>query len=129
MTPTGLPSRVHRALAWLVSLAVGALLGTVSYLLGSSNPWVTASVVAAYAVTVRLAFLHPDVVYEEGVAVWEVGRWSAVSSAFVLVLALAVMWAFPVDSGLGFSLALLTVGVGYAMWVFGVAYARAKAPR
>ena len=117
-----------RRLAAVLGVAVGAAAGAASYTLGSTAPGLTAAVAASYAVTTALAVRHPDVVYEEGTAVWEVGRWSGASTAFVLAVALfGVGPALSIPGEVRLSLRLLVLGVGFAMWVFGVAYARGKA--
>jgi hypothetical protein len=117
-----------RPLAGLVTGVVGASAGAVSHTLGSTDPRLTAAVAVSYALTTALALRHPDVVYERDVPVWAVGRWSGASTAFVLAVALlGVGPTLPVSGDLRFSLQLLVLGVGFAMWIFGVAYARAKA--
>lgn len=119
---------MRRTLRTLGPVLAGGLVGAASYVFGSSDPGLTAAVAGSYAVAAGLAARHPDVVYEEGVAVWAVGRWSGASTAFVLLAAfVGVGWTLPIEPGLRVSLQLLVLGVGWAMWVFGVAYARAKA--
>jgi peptidoglycan/LPS O-acetylase OafA/YrhL len=119
---------MNRVLAWFLPLAIGAAFAAASCAFGSTDPGLTAAVGASSAVAVGLAVRHPDVVYEEGTTLREVGRWSAASTAFVLAAAVfGVGWTLPVGPDLQLSLRLLVLGVGYAMWVFGVAYARAKA--
>ena len=116
-----------RPLAVALPVVVGAAAGAASYLLGSTAPGLTAAVAASYAVATALALRHPDVVYEEGTPVWTVGRWSGASTAFVLAVALVGIGpALPVSGEARLSLRLLVLGVGFAMWAFGVAYARAK---
>jgi hypothetical protein len=87
-----------RRLAAALPVAVGAAAGAASYTFGSSTPGLTAAVAASYAVTTALA-----------VALFGVGP------------------ALPVAGEVRLSLRLLVLGLGFAMWVFGVAYARAKA--
>jgi hypothetical protein len=120
---------VHRVFAWLLAGVVGIAAGATSHVLGAAVPSLTAGTVASYAVLTRLAATHPDVVHEEGVAVWRVGRWSGVSTAFLLAVVLFALGALPVGARLRLSLGILVFGVGWAMWVLGVAYARRKARR
>jgi hypothetical protein len=116
-----------RPVAVLLAVSAGAVAGGVSYVLGSTDPGLTAAVAVSYAVAAGLTARHPDTVHEEGVAVWEFGRWSGASTALVLAAALfGVGPTLPVDPDLRLSLQVLVVGVGYAMWLLGVAYARAK---
>jgi hypothetical protein len=120
----GVPRRVATALAVLT----GGAAGGVSYGFGSTDPGLTAAVAASYAVAGWLTVSHPDTVYEEGVGVWEFGRWSGASTALVLGVTLfGVGPTLPVEPGVRLSLRLLVLGAGYAMWLFGVAYAREKA--
>jgi hypothetical protein len=119
---------MHAALRWLVPAAVGALVGSGSYLVGSTEPLLTGSVVLSYAVLARLAIAHPDIVYEKGSGTWEVGRWSGLSTGFILLVAfLGLSTTLPLESGLRLSIQILLFGAGWAMWALGVAYARAKA--
>jgi len=119
---------MDRALAWLVSALVGIGVGAGSHLLGAGDPLLTAAVVGSYALVVRLSLLHPDTAYEEGTAVWAVGRWSGASIGFlVAAVVLGVGPTLPVAPAVRRNLQVLLFGVGYAMWLLGVAYARAKA--
>ena len=119
---------MHPALRWLVSITVGALAGAVSYVVGSTEPLLTGSVVLSYAVLARMAVRHPDIVYEADGSTWEVGKWSGLSAGFVhLVAFVGVGTTLPVPDGLGLSLQILVIGAGWAMWALGVTYARAKA--
>jgi hypothetical protein len=119
---------MHPVFRRLVPAAVGALAGGASYLVGSTDPLLTGSVVLSYAVLARLAIAHPDLVYEEGSGTWEVGRWSGLSTGFILLVAfLGLSTTLPIDSGLRLSIQILLFGAGWAMWALGVAYARAKA--
>jgi hypothetical protein len=116
-------------LAWVLTPLVAGVAGGISYVFGTADPLVTASVAVSYAVVVVLSARHPDTVYEEGIGT-RYGPWSAVATGFLLLAALSGVnpW-LPIDDGLRLSLGLLVVGVGYAMWLFGVSYARAKATR
>lgn len=119
---------MHRGLVWLVTVGVGTLACGVSYLVGTTDPLLTASVGLSYAVLARLTIAHPDVVYEEGSSAWAVGRWSGLATGFVLLVVLLGLGpTLPVEDDLRLSLQLLVFGAGWAMWVLGVAYARAKA--
>jgi len=113
---------------WLLACVVGTAVGGVSYAFGSTNLLLTGTVALTYAAGTRLSVAHPDVVYEEQTPVWTVGRWSAGMIALVCIGAFFGVNPFlAVDGGLRFSLQMLVVGSGYTAWVFGVAYARAKA--
>jgi hypothetical protein len=119
---------MHRLLRWLVPAVVGALVGAGSYVVGSTAPLLTGSIVLSYAVLARLAVAHPDIVYEEGSRSWTVGRWSGLSTGFILLVAfLGLSTTLPIESGLRLSIQILLFGSGWAMWALGVAYARAKA--
>ena len=114
--------------SWVLACVVGAAAGGASYALGSTNLLLTGTVALTYTAGTRLSVAHPDVVYEAETPVWTVGRWSAGMIALVCIGAFFGVNPFlAVDGGLRLSLQLLVVGVGYAAWVFGVAYARAKA--
>jgi hypothetical protein len=119
---------MHAALRWLVPAVVGALVGAASYVVGSTDPLLTGSIVLSYAVLARLAIRHPDIVYEEHSSAWAVGKWSGLSAGFVLLVAFVGVGSYlPIPAGLGLSLQILVIGAGWAMWALGVAYARAKA--
>lgn len=117
-----------RALVWVVTLAIGAVAAGVSWVLGGSKPAMVAATGVSYAVVARLTARYPDTLYESGVAPYRVGRWSGLAGLFVVgVTGLAVVGLhLPPDYRL--SVGLLVIGVGYASWLFGVAYARAKEP-
>ena len=114
-------------LAAVLAPVVAALTGSFSYLVGAADPLLAASVGVSYAAVVVLSARHPDTVYEEGTGI-RYGPWSAAATGFLLVVTITGVnpW-LPLDAGLRLSLGLLVVGVGYAMWLFGVSYARAKA--
>jgi hypothetical protein len=57
-----------------------------------------------------------------------VGRWSGLAVGLLLAVALfGVGPTLPVEPDVRFGLQVLVLGVGYAMWLLGVSYARAKA--
>ncbi|MFC7132297.1 MULTISPECIES: hypothetical protein [Salinibaculum] len=120
---------MDRRLAWVLAAAVGGLAGGLSYTVGAPDPSLTAGVVLSYGAVVVLSARHPDTVYQEGVGRvgFRYGFWSAAATAFLLLVALLGVgpWV-PVDAGLRVSLGLFVLGAGYAMWLFGVSYARAK---
>jgi hypothetical protein len=119
---------VRREFVVLLVVAAGAVAGGASHRFGTTDPGLTAAVAVSWAVAAGLSLRHPDTIYEEGVAVWEFGRWSGASTALVLGVAVfGIGPTLPVGDGVRFSLRALVLGAGYAMWLFGVAYARAKA--
>lgn len=113
--------------AWVLAALGAGAAGAVSYAVGSPNRLLTLSVGVTYAAVVVLSARHPDTVYGDGSGVGY-GPWSAAATGFLLLLTVSGInpW-LPVGNGLRFSLGLLVVGVGYAMWLFGISYARAKA--
>ena len=118
---------MRRSLVWLVAAAVGGVAGLASHALGAQHPAVTVCVGVSFAVVVVLSARHPDTVYEAGAGGFRYGRWSAASTAFLLGIAVVALGPWlPVAPGLRLSLGLLVAGSGYAMWLFGVSYARAK---
>jgi hypothetical protein len=119
---------VERVLVGVAAAAVGGLAGLGSYALGTQSPTVAACVGISFAVVVLLSARHPDTVYEAGAGRgFRYGRWSAASTAFLLGVAVVGLGPWlPIAPGLRLSLGLLVVGSGYAMWLFGVSYARAK---
>jgi hypothetical protein len=114
-------------LAVVFAPVVAAVAGGLSYALGSTNPLLTAGIAVSYATVVALSARHPDTVYEEDLGM-RYGPWSAAATGFLLLLTLSGLnpW-LPMANDLRFSLGLLLLGIGYAMWLFGVSYARAKA--
>lgn len=119
---------MHRASAWLLSLGVGVVVGAATALLTDADLPLVAAIVVSYAAVVRLSVRHPDTVYESGVPAWAVGRWSGLSIAFLLGVAfLGLGPALPAALDVRFALQLLVLGAGYAMWLLGISYARAKA--
>lgn len=119
---------MQRAFAWTAALTVGTLAGAGSHLVGHADPVLTASVGVTYAVLARLAVSHPDIVYEEGSPAWAVGRWSGLSTGFVLFVTLVgVGTTLTIGDDLRVSLQILVFGAGWTMWALGVAYAREKA--
>ncbi len=108
-----------------VVVAVGGVTGVGSELLAGVEP-LAATTAVVFGVVGWLVVRHPDTVYEQNVDWWAFGRWSAVGTV-VLVGATAggTGWL-----NLGWrrlaAVQLFVVGVGTAMWLLGVSYARAK---
>jgi hypothetical protein len=119
---------MRRRTAWLLSLAGGGLVAGGTHLLAGPGLALTAALAASYAAVVRLSLAHPDTVYEPGTPAWTVGRWSGLSVGFLLAVAVVAPLGLPAAPGPRFTLRLLLVGAGYAMWLLGISYARAKAP-
>lgn len=65
----GLTTTMRRTLRILAPVFAGGFVGAASYVFGSSDPGLTAAVAGSYAIAAGLATRHPDVVYEDGVAV------------------------------------------------------------
>lgn len=117
---------MHRASAWLLSLAVGVAVGAAVAVLTAAALPLLAAIVVSYAAVVRLSVRHPDTVYEPGVPAWAVGRWSGLSIAFLLGVTLVGVGP-ALSPAERFPIQILVLGAGYAMWLLGIAYARAKA--
>jgi len=118
---------VNRATAWGVSLATGGAVASGVYRFGSPDLALAAAVAASYTAVVRLTLVHPDTAYESNVPVLAVGRWSGLSTGFLLaVVVFGVAPTLPLDNDLRLGLRVLVLGAGYAMWLFGVSYAREK---
>ncbi len=113
-----------------MSLTVGGVVAGGVYRFGSPDLALAAAVAASYIAVIRLTLSHPDTAYESGVPVLAVGRWSGLSAGFlVAVVVFGVAPTLPLENGLRLSLRVLVLGAGYAMWLLGVSYARAKADR
>jgi hypothetical protein len=111
-----------------LSLTVGGAVAGVVHWLVVADPPLAAAIAVSYVAVARLSLAHPDTVYESDVPVWAVGRWSGLAIGLLLAVTLfGVGPTLPVDRGLRFGLQVLMLGVGYAMWLLGVSYARAKA--
>jgi len=119
---------VNRATAWAVSLTAGTAVAAGVYRFGAPELALAAAVAASYTAVVRLTLLHPDTAYESGGPVLTVGRWSGVATGLLVAVVLfGVGPTLPLENDLRLGLQVLVLGAGYAMWLFGVSYARAKA--
>jgi hypothetical protein len=119
---------VRSASAWLLSLAGGGAVAGPVHRFVVADPLLTAGIAVSYVAVARLSLAHPDTVYESDVPVWAVGRWSGLAVGLLLAVALfGVGPTLPVEPDVRFGLQVLVLGVGYAMWLLGVSYARAKA--
>ncbi len=113
--------------AWVAALVVGAAIGGGSYVFGASAPLLAGSIAVCYGAVVVLSARYPDTVYdEEIVGGFRYGPWSAAATLFLLCVTVGTVGPLAIADGLRLSLAVLLLGVGYAMWLFGVGYARAK---
>jgi hypothetical protein len=119
---------VRPASAWLLSLTAGGAVAGAVYWLVVADPLLAAAIAVSYAAVARLSLAHPDTVYESDVPAWAVGRWSGLAIGLLLAVVLfGVGPTLPIDRAVRFGLQVLVLGVGYAMWLLGVSYARAKA--
>jgi len=113
--------------AWGLAGAAGAAVAGPLFVLAGTDPLLTAAVALSYATVARLSLCHPDTVYEPDVPAWRVGRWSGLTVALLLAVALfGVNGSLPVDDGTLAGLRALVLGAGYAAWLLGISYARAK---
>lgn len=111
----------------LVAVAVGSA-GTVLSWLLVAQPQLALVTGVSFAVVTRLTFSHPDTVYEpdrSGAPVG-VGRWSGALAGFVAFVTVLAVTGLSVSAATAAGVALGLVGVCYATWLLGVAYARAK---
>lgn len=115
-----------RPRAWLASAAVAAAAGAGSALVGTADGLAVATA-ASVGIVARLSLAHPDTLYAPDVAWWRVGPWSAASTAVLLAVALLAVQPLPISAVERLRVGLLVLTAGYAMWLLGIAYARAKA--
>lgn len=111
--------------AWGLAATVGAGGGLLSWLLAEVALLAVTTAIAS-AAAARLAARHPDTVHESGVAWWAVGRWSAITTALLVGLAIGGTAWLDIAVGRLLALQLFVVGVGAATWLLGVSYAREK---
>jgi len=97
-----------------------------SALLGAVDGLAVATAATA-GIVARLTLAHPDTPYARDVAWWRVGRWSATSTAVLLAVALLAVRPLPLPPRERLRVRLAVLATGYALWLLGIAYARAKA--
>jgi len=117
-------SRSRRA--WPVAAGVAVVAGAASALVGAVDGLAVATAASA-GVVARLSLAHPDTLYGREVAWWRVGRWSATSIGVLLAVALLAVRPLALTAAARLRVGLLVLTAGYAMWLLGIAYARAKA--
>jgi hypothetical protein len=92
-----------------------------SALLGAVDGLAVATAATA-GIVARLTLAHPDTPYARDVARWRVGRWSATSTAVLLAVR-----PLPLPPRERLRVRLAVLATGYALWLLGIAYARATA--